>query len=110
MKLNFRKSISWFFPGNGIHGSGHSREGVKSYLEYIPDPDKEHWNPCQEPDHFNDTEIQRALSCMAKENHLYIVVNMENYQSYNKIVDSKCPKDGQYQLNTNEFSMQMVYL
>lgn len=89
------------FPEDGIHGIAHSREGVKSYLEYIPDPEKEKWNPCQRQKRYDNSEIQHALSCMAKRNRMYVVANMGDYQPCNKADDKKCPEDGQYQFNTD---------
>ncbi|CAG2205197.1 VNN [Mytilus edulis] len=88
------------FPEDGLFGMGFSRAGLESYLEYIPDPN-EKWNACNFPDKYENTEIQRKLSCVAKENSLYLVVNMGDRQSCNSTNDTKCPHDGHYQFNTD---------
>ncbi|XP_052083547.1 pantetheinase-like [Mytilus californianus] len=88
------------FPEDGLYGMGFSRTGLESYLEYIPDPN-EKWNACNFPDKYENTEIQRKLSCIAKDNSLYLVVNMGDHQSCNSTNDTKCPQDGHYQFNTD---------
>lgn len=69
-------------------------------MEFIPDPKKELWNPCEEQNRYNNTEIQRALSCMAKDNGLYLVANMGDYQPCQIETDKHCPADNHYQFNT----------
>ncbi|XP_052074965.1 pantetheinase-like isoform X2 [Mytilus californianus] len=88
------------FPEDGIYGYIFNRKGVESYLEYIPNPELEKWNACDEPDRYNDSEIQYSLSCMAKHNDLYIVADMGDYQPCSRGNDPKCPPDGHYQFNT----------
>ncbi|XP_071180071.1 pantetheinase-like [Mytilus edulis] len=88
------------FPEDGIYGNIFNRKSVESYLEYIPNPELEKWNACDEPDRYNNTEIQHSLSCMAKHNNLYIVADMGDYQPCSRQSDPKCPPDGHYQFNT----------
>ncbi|KAL3841967.1 hypothetical protein ACJMK2_020043 [Sinanodonta woodiana] len=88
------------FPEYGLYGLVWTRETVAPYLEYIPDPNVEMWNPCNEPSVYNSTEVQHVLSCIAKNNSLYVVANMGARQPC-KISDPKCPVDHQYQYSTN---------
>jgi len=76
------------------------RDLVFPYLEYIPDTNSS-WNPCQQPMLFDETEIQRALSCMARDNSMYVVANIGDKQPCKQTADSLCPADGNYQYNTN---------
>ncbi|KAG5843109.1 hypothetical protein ANANG_G00185000 [Anguilla anguilla] len=64
------------FPEDGIHGFNFSRESIVGYLETVPDPTAVSWNPCSDPTRFPNTEVQHRLSCMAKNNSLYLVANM----------------------------------
>jgi hypothetical protein len=64
------------FPEDGIYGMGFSRQALEPYLEFIPDP-KEKWNACNFPDKYPNTEIQRELSCLAKDASLYLVVSKQ---------------------------------
>uniref|UniRef100_A0A3B5LN38 Biotinidase n=1 Tax=Xiphophorus couchianus TaxID=32473 RepID=A0A3B5LN38_9TELE len=34
------------FPEDGIHGFNFTRSSISGYLETIPDPQEESWNPC----------------------------------------------------------------
>ncbi|XP_066264258.1 pantetheinase-like [Branchiostoma lanceolatum] len=88
------------FPEDGIHGF-QSRDNQYAYLETIPDPEKIVWNPCDDPDRFNDTPVQQDLSCMAKENDIYVVANFGDKQFCDTSEDSSCPNDGRYQFNTD---------
>ncbi|XP_078621193.1 pantetheinase-like [Branchiostoma floridae x Branchiostoma japonicum] len=88
------------FPEDGIHGF-QSRENQYFYLETIPDPEKIVWNPCDDPDRFNDTPVQQNLSCMAKESDIYVVANFGDKQFCDSSEDSSCPNDGRYQFNTD---------
>ncbi|KAK3594131.1 hypothetical protein CHS0354_040902 [Potamilus streckersoni] len=88
------------FPEYGLFGLGWTRQTIAPYLEYIPDPKSQTWNPCDKPAPFNSTEIQHMLSCMAKDNSLYIVANMGARQPCT-ISDPKCPIDHQYQYSAN---------
>uniref|UniRef100_A0A3P9N4W1 Biotinidase n=1 Tax=Poecilia reticulata TaxID=8081 RepID=A0A3P9N4W1_POERE len=64
------------FPEDGIHGFNFTRSSISGYMETIPDPQEESWNPCTEPDKHNNTEVLQRLSCMARRNNLYLVANM----------------------------------
>ncbi|KAI8497906.1 Biotinidase [Branchiostoma belcheri] len=88
------------FPEDGIYGF-QSRDDLYPYLETIPDPERIVWNPCDDPGRFNDTQVQRELSCMAKENDIYVVANFGDKQFCHVSEDSSCPADGRYQFNTD---------
>lgn len=45
------------FPEDGLQGFNYSRSSISGYLETIPDPQQEKWNPCTEPDKHNGTEV-----------------------------------------------------
>ena len=45
------------FPEDGIYGFNFTRSSISSYLETVPDPQQESWNPCTEPDTHNNTEV-----------------------------------------------------
>lgn len=89
------------FPEVGIHGFNFSRSSIYSYLETIPDPQQESWNPCTEPDKHNNTEVLQRLSCMARRYNLYLVANMGDLQPCSQKTDPSCPPDGRWQFNTN---------
>lgn len=88
------------FPEYGLTGFGYTRESFRPFLENIPDPKKQEWNACEaQPD--NSIAIMKRLSCLAKNNDIYIVVNMGDIKLCNKATDPHCPADGRYQYNTN---------
>ncbi|XP_041664103.1 biotinidase-like [Cheilinus undulatus] len=91
------------FPENGIHGYYFTRSSIYNYLETIPDPQQESWNPCTDPGKHKNTEVLQRLSCMARHNNLYLVANMPNLQPCPLSTDpsSACPSDGRWQFNTN---------
>ncbi|XP_034560313.1 biotinidase-like [Notolabrus celidotus] len=91
------------FPEVGLQGFNFSRSSISGYLETIPDPQQESWNPCTEPEKYNNTEVLQQLSCMARHNNLYIVANMGDRQPCPLTTDptSSCPSDGHWQFNTN---------
>nr|XP_033493845.1 biotinidase-like [Epinephelus lanceolatus] len=91
------------FPEDGIHGFNYSRSSISGYLETIPDPQQESWNPCTEPGRYNNTEVLQRLSCMARRYNLYVVANMPDLQPCPLKTDpsSSCPPDGHWQFNTN---------
>ncbi|XP_042363156.1 biotinidase [Plectropomus leopardus] len=91
------------FPEDGIQGFNFSRSSISGYLETIPDPQHESWNPCTEPSKYNNTEVLQRLSCMARRHNLYVVANMADLQPCPLKSDpsSSCPPDGRWQFNTN---------
>jgi pantetheine hydrolase len=89
------------FPEDGIYGTSFTRESVYNYLENIPLPLEPPWSPCSEPDLHPQTDVLRELSCLAKNNSLYIIANMGDKQPCDNKTDPKCPKDGRYQFNTD---------
>lgn len=93
----FQNSDIIIFPEDGIYGTGFSRNRIKPYLEFIPDPNQVQWNPCSDPDRYPFTEVQHFLSCLAKNNSIYLVANMGDKQP----CSSQCPPDGQFQYNTD---------
>ncbi|XP_034016593.1 biotinidase-like [Thalassophryne amazonica] len=90
------------FPEYGLHGFFFSRLSISGYLETVPDPQQESWNPCTEPDKHN-TEVLQQLSCMARRNNLYIVANLPDLQPCPMKSEpiTSCPPDGRWQFNTN---------
>ncbi|XP_019118201.2 biotinidase [Larimichthys crocea] len=89
------------FPEDGIQGFNFSRSSISGYLETIPDPQQESWNPCTEPGKYNNTEVLQRLSCMARRYNLYLVANMPDLQPCPLKTDPSCPSDGRWQFNTN---------
>ncbi|XP_070841303.1 biotinidase-like [Chaetodon trifascialis] len=91
------------FPEDGLQGFNFSRSSISGYLETIPDPQQESWNPCTEPGKHNNTEVLQRLSCMARRHNLYLVANMADLQPCPLSTDpsSSCPSDGHWQFNTN---------
>lgn len=89
------------FPEDGIYGMGFTRRALSAYLEYIPDPKNESWNACSEPKRYPDTEVQHFLSCLAKNNSVFVVANFGDRQPCSKTTNSSCPSDGHFQYNTD---------
>ncbi|XP_059157989.1 pantetheinase-like [Physella acuta] len=89
------------FPEDGLYGFTFTRESIYPYLEQIPDPRAESWSPCHAPDRHPNTDILRALSCVAMETKLYLVANMGDKQPCDVTTDPSCPPDGRYQYNTD---------
>ncbi|XP_037651295.1 biotinidase-like [Sebastes umbrosus] len=91
------------FPEDGLQGFNFSRSSISGYLETVPDPQQESWNPCTEPAKYNNTEVLQRLSCMARRYNLYLVANMADLQPCPLKTDpsSSCPPDGRWQFNTN---------
>ncbi|XP_054462057.1 biotinidase isoform X2 [Anoplopoma fimbria] len=90
------------FPEDGLQGFNFSRSSISGYLETVPDPQQESWNPCTEPGKYNNTEVLQRLSCMARRYNLFLVANMADLQLCTPKTDlSSCPPDGRWQFNTN---------
>lgn len=91
------------FPEDGLQGFNFTRSSIVPYLEVVPDPQQESWNPCEHPEHHPNTEVQQWLSCMARSHSLYVVANMGSVQpcSPRSSGSSPCPADGRWQFNTN---------
>ncbi|CAL1589956.1 unnamed protein product [Knipowitschia caucasica] len=88
------------FPEDGLHGFNFTRSSIAAYLEIIPDPQHETWNPCEEPQRHPNTEVQQWLSCMARRQRLYVVANMGSVQPCSG-TSASCPSDGRWHFNTN---------
>ncbi|XP_055982169.1 vascular non-inflammatory molecule 3-like isoform X1 [Sorex fumeus] len=86
-------------PEDGIYGWDFTRETIYPYLEDIPAPEV-NWTPCRDPKRFGYTPVQERLSCLAKQNSIYVVANIGDKKACNAS-DSQCPPDGRYQYNTN---------
>ncbi|KAM9383747.1 biotinidase [Pholidichthys leucotaenia] len=91
------------FPEDGLHGFNYTRSSIAGYLETVPDPQEESWNPCTEPERHKNTEVLHRLSCMARQHNLYLVANMADLQPcpLKTSPTSPCPPDGHWQFNTN---------
>lgn len=86
-------------PEDGIYGWRFTRESIYPYLEDIPDPSV-NWIPCIDPTRFAPAPVQERLSCMARNNSIYVVANIGDKKPCNSS-DPRCPRDGRYQYNTD---------
>lgn len=86
-------------PEDALYGWKFTRETIFPYLEDIPDP-QVNWIPCQDPHRFGHTPVQARLSCLAKNNSIYVLANIGDKKPCNSH-DSTCPHNGYYQYNTN---------
>ncbi|XP_012520696.1 PREDICTED: vascular non-inflammatory molecule 2 [Propithecus coquereli] len=86
-------------PEDALYGWKFTRETVFPYLEDIPDP-QVNWIPCQNPYRFGDTPVQARLSCLAKNNSIYVLANIGDKKPCSSR-NSTCPPNGYYQYNTN---------
>lgn len=92
------------FPEDGILMG--RRHLVEPHLQVIPDPElltDEQNNPCLKPNQF-DSEILRNLSCVARENKLYVIANFgtrQNCEPGEQVGERKCPEKGFFSLNTD---------
>ncbi|KAL8186533.1 UNVERIFIED_CONTAM: Pantetheinase [Gekko kuhli] len=87
-------------PEDGIYGFFFTRETLYPYLEDIPDPQEVNWIPCNDSQRFGPAPVQERLSCLARDNAIYVVANIGDKKPCN-LTDPKCPNDGRYQYNTN---------
>ena len=53
------------------------------FSEVIPEPDitRPDWVPCDSEDSGFSITAQKELSCMAKDNEIYVVANMVDYRA-----------------------------
>ncbi|XP_048346456.1 pantetheinase isoform X2 [Sphaerodactylus townsendi] len=86
-------------PEDGIYGFQFTRETLYPYLEDIPDP-QVNWIPCNDSQRFGPAPVQERLSCLARDNSIYVVANIGDKKPCD-YTDPKCPNDGRYQYNTN---------
>uniref|UniRef100_A0A8C3XXD8 CN hydrolase domain-containing protein n=1 Tax=Catharus ustulatus TaxID=91951 RepID=A0A8C3XXD8_CATUS len=86
-------------PEDGIYGWRFTRESLYPYLEDIPDP-VVNWIPCTDPSRFGPAPVQERLSCMARNNSIYVVANIGDKKPCDSS-DPSCPGDGRYQYNTD---------
>ena len=76
-------------------------------MEQVPDPRNSGvWIPCSDPPAAAAADpdphaVQRALSCIARDNRLFVVANVATLQPCDAAADAACPDDGRYQYNTN---------
>ncbi|KAM6185222.1 pantetheine hydrolase VNN2-like [Rhynchocyon petersi] len=86
-------------PEDALYGWKFTRETIFPYLEDIPDP-QVNWIPCEDPGRFVHTQVQTRLSCLAKDNSIYVLANIGDKKKCN-LHKSTCPSNGYYQYNTN---------
>ncbi|KAL0962051.1 hypothetical protein UPYG_G00335100 [Umbra pygmaea] len=96
------------FPEDGLQGFNFSRVSISGYLETIPDPLIEDWNPCTQPHRHTRTEVLQRLSCIARRHGLFLVANMADLQPCPltshldlELANPPCPPDGHWQFNTD---------
>uniref|UniRef100_A0A8D1IXK0 Biotinidase n=1 Tax=Sus scrofa TaxID=9823 RepID=A0A8D1IXK0_PIG len=54
------------FPEDGIHGFNFTRISIYPFLDLMPSPHLDKWNPCLEPQRFNDTEVCEGTSLLSR--------------------------------------------
>lgn len=92
------------FPEDGIiYGTANY---IRAGLTEIPDPEllnQDSNNPCLQPELFG-SEILRNLSCIARENNLYVVANFgtkQHCEPKSQVLNQVCPDIGYLALNTD---------
>ena len=98
--FSFQGAQMIVFPEYGITGMGFSRLSFAPYLEDIPDPTVVTFNPCLEEGTNDTTPVLYRLSCLARNNSIYIVANMGDKKKCGPEA-THCPINGQFQYNTN---------
>src|SRR5205807_1835695 len=88
------------FNEDGLIVPPESRQDASRVIEKIPDPYSGEHNPCDQADQYKTRPILLRLSCMAKNNKIYVVADMGDYVECSKSQDNKCPIDNHYQFNT----------
>lgn len=81
---------------------------IESLVEEVPNPDSlngDNNNPCNQPELYAKAmPILSKLSCLAKENNIYLVANYGTQMHCEpkiQVNDTKCPDNGRFLFNTN---------
>ncbi|GIX94632.1 pantetheinase [Caerostris darwini] len=91
-----------------------AKTALANEVDIIVYPECGYVNPCVQKDKFHNYQILSKLSCLAKENKLYVVANTLDFKKCKTIEtcdadgidecpskESACPEDGGYFYNTN---------
>lgn len=100
VKASAMKAEIIVFPEYGLYGLNWTRQSILPYLEHIPKVNTPKWNPCEVPMMYPSTEVQRNISCFAKEAAIYVVANMGAREPCD-ITDPNCPQDLHRQFSAN---------
>lgn len=93
------------FPEDGLFLG--TKKTVVAMLSEIPDPqtlNEYNNNPCDHSDKFSQSSVLIKLSCIAKENNLYLVANFgtrQNCKPLEMVGNRICPEIGFLALNTD---------
>ena len=86
------------FPEDGLMAFGMSRDAIQPYLQQVS-VNNTGSNPCLDGLQTDRQFILYRLSCMARDNGMYVVANFGTIEECN---DTRhCPPDGRFQYNTN---------